>query len=217
MKVVRVLAILLTAYFALGGAVHYWVLPIVISPDYYPRVGDRFRDRSSGEEVAIVKRENGMSWITATLAPNGSGPPAHVHTSFDERIVLVEGSATAVIDGETFHLGPGDTLDIPKGAVHQFFNETSAAALARHPVHLEDAFPDRLMLCLSQIWGMTNDAAFLEKHMMAAQMSLWAPLCDTWDGSAPIWAQRLLFYLAAPTARLLGYRGAYEAYVPHDL
>jgi len=217
MRALASVAGLAVLYFTIGAVLHSWILPVHVPPEFYPRVGDVFRDDSSGEQVTVLKREGGMSWIRATLAPNGSGPPAHVHTTFDERVVLVDGSATAIVDGMEVRLEAGDVIHFPKRTPHRFYNETSEIAIIEHPLEIQQAFPDRLMLCLSQMWGMTNDAQFLASRSMPIQISLWAPFCDTWDADAPIWLQRTLFLLVAPTARLLGYHPAYACYVPHDL
>jgi mannose-6-phosphate isomerase-like protein (cupin superfamily) len=217
MRALASLGILIVTYLTLAALVHSWILPVGVPRDFFPREGDTFLDESSGEKATVVKREAGMSWIRATVAPSGSGPPAHVHTGFDERIVLVEGRTTAVIQGTEVHFEPGDTMHFPRGATHRFFNGTRETATIEHPPESEEAFPDTLVLCLSQIWGMTNDQRFLARRSMLLQMSVWAPFCDTWDSEAPIWLQKAAFLLIAPTARLLGYRPAYAAYVPHDL
>lgn len=45
----------------------------------------------------------------------------HQHRS--EHWVVIFGIATASIDGVTVTAGPGDSIDVPKGAVHRLANE----------------------------------------------------------------------------------------------
>ncbi len=47
----------------------------------------------------------------------------HEHRS--EHWVVVFGTATCTIDGETFLAGPGHTVDVPQGARHRLANEHS--------------------------------------------------------------------------------------------
>lgn len=44
------------------------------------------------------------------------------HQDMDESVFLIQGSMKAILDGETFLLGPGDSLFIPAGTEHNYFN-----------------------------------------------------------------------------------------------
>jgi quercetin dioxygenase-like cupin family protein len=61
--------------------------------------------------------------------PHGAKVPvAHSHDAFDETIYGLEGVLTMTLNGESFEVGPGDTLFIPRGAVHRFDNPLAATA-----------------------------------------------------------------------------------------
>lgn len=60
--------------------------------------------------------------VEVTYAPQGDKPPAHYHPAQDEHFEVLEGELHAVVDGAGRVLGPGDTLDIGRGAVHQMWN-----------------------------------------------------------------------------------------------
>jgi quercetin dioxygenase-like cupin family protein len=59
-------------------------------------------------------------------------PAAHSHDGYEETIYGLEGVLTWTVEGNSIDVGPGETLCIPRGAVHQFDNphETDAKTLA---------------------------------------------------------------------------------------
>jgi len=59
-------------------------------------------------------------------------PVAHYHRDYDEMIYGLSGVLTWRLDGARHEVGPGETLFIPRGAVHHFANlhEETALALA---------------------------------------------------------------------------------------
>jgi quercetin dioxygenase-like cupin family protein len=65
------------------------------------------------------------------LVVAGSQPlpaPAHSHDHYEETIYGLEGILTWTVNGVAVDLGPGQTLCIPRGAVHRFDNNSSADA-----------------------------------------------------------------------------------------
>ena len=56
--------------------------------------------------------------------------PAHSHDHYEETIYGLEGVLTWTVDGRQFDLGPGQTLCIPRGAIHRFDNNGAAEAKA---------------------------------------------------------------------------------------
>jgi len=55
----------------------------------------------------------------------GRTPMAHYHENFDETVHCIKGVTTVTIDGKTSQLRPGDSVVIPRGAVHQIANKTN--------------------------------------------------------------------------------------------
>ena len=49
-------------------------------------------------------------------------PPPHSHDAFDETVYGLEGVLTFTIDGQTREIGPGESVCIRRGQVHQFAN-----------------------------------------------------------------------------------------------
>lgn len=56
--------------------------------------------------------------VEATWSGAGDLPPAHFHPDQDEHFEVVEGTLRVQIDGAERLVGPGDVLDVPRGAVH---------------------------------------------------------------------------------------------------
>ena len=52
---------------------------------------------------------------TMLVWPPGDGPPEHVNDSRDVLFVVVDGSASLVLDGEAQELSAGDALIVEKG------------------------------------------------------------------------------------------------------
>jgi len=48
--------------------------------------------------------------------------PSHSHDHYEETIYGIEGVITFTVNGEPFDIGPGQTLCIPRGAIHRFDN-----------------------------------------------------------------------------------------------
>jgi quercetin dioxygenase-like cupin family protein len=48
--------------------------------------------------------------------------PAHSHDHYEETIYGIDGALTWTVNGKQIEVGPGQTLCIPRGAVHRFDN-----------------------------------------------------------------------------------------------
>lgn len=76
-----------------------------------------------------AEHSNGTVTVARCDVPHGAGMPvAHSHDGFEETFYGVEGVTTIVVDGRETKLGPGDTLCVPRGAVHTFASEDGDAA-----------------------------------------------------------------------------------------
>jgi quercetin dioxygenase-like cupin family protein len=64
----------------------------------------------------------GMTMFEMTVAPGARVPLPHHHVGFDEVGYGLAGTLRMTLDGKTIDVGPGDTLFIPRGAVHGFEN-----------------------------------------------------------------------------------------------
>ena len=76
--------------------------------------------------LAKVMCETSFAWLS--LDPVNTGVPPHIHPQQDEFIHVLEGVYTLYLDGEWHKAGPGDTVRMPKGLVHAYFNKSDEAA-----------------------------------------------------------------------------------------
>jgi uncharacterized cupin superfamily protein len=70
------------------------------------------------------------SFAFETLDPPGTGVPPHVHPTQDEHIHVKAGVFTLYLDGQWEQAGPGDTVLLPRGLPHAYYNRGDADARA---------------------------------------------------------------------------------------
>ena len=74
------------------------------------------------ESVTIRSSSTKMLDVEGVYAAGGSPPPKHFHPSQDEHFEVLAGRLEVRVDGEQRSLAAGETIDIPRGAVHQIWN-----------------------------------------------------------------------------------------------
>jgi quercetin dioxygenase-like cupin family protein len=76
-----------------------------------------------------AKDSNGAATVfECAVAGGAKAPAAHSHDAFDETVYGLEGVLSFTIDGQTREIGPGDSVCIRRGQVHQFVNAGSVDA-----------------------------------------------------------------------------------------
>ena len=71
----------------------------------------------------VTGAESGESYFTllTNVQPNG-GPPPHVHHLEEEQFYVLEGELAFSVGDQTFQVGPGDFVHVPRDTVHSFKN-----------------------------------------------------------------------------------------------
>jgi len=98
---------------------------------------------TSDEHLTITTSSPELLAMEVTWTRAGHLPPAHFHPGQDERFEVLAGSLRVVIDGVEHTLGAGESLDVPRGAVHQMTAEsdgTRAIWQVRPALRSEDFF-----------------------------------------------------------------------------
>jgi quercetin dioxygenase-like cupin family protein len=72
----------------------------------------------------------GVDMFEMTLQPNARMPIPHYHESWDETIYGLTDTTSWRIDGKDVDVGPGETVFIKRGIVHDFTNRTVEPATA---------------------------------------------------------------------------------------
>lgn len=83
------------------------------------------------EHVRILEETTDLLAVEVTYSEPGSPPPKHFHPRQDERFEVTSGRLTTKVDGKERVLGAGDTLEIPRGTVHQMWNAGPEPVVAR--------------------------------------------------------------------------------------
>ena len=63
-----------------------------------------------------------LAMFEFTVPVGAKVPIAHSHEHYDETVYGIEGVITFTVNGSPHDIGPGDSLFIPRGAVHGFNN-----------------------------------------------------------------------------------------------
>src|SRR3712207_340385 len=110
--------------------------------------GDRFVVREGSEDSA-GERLLGDLYIR----PGGAVAGRHTHAYITERFEVVTGTVRFHLDGRDELAGPGDRVEIPPGAVHDWWNVGDDEAHV-----LVDIRPaERFELMIQNLYGLAND------------------------------------------------------------
>lgn len=84
--------------------------------------GDLYRFLGEGEDTS----QSYAIW--EAVVPPGGGPSSHVQSREDEGFYVLEGEIAFVADGQKVIARKGSYLNVPRGVVHSFKNESDADA-----------------------------------------------------------------------------------------
>jgi quercetin dioxygenase-like cupin family protein len=82
------------------------------------------------ESVTVVRETPEAIVVEGRWDPGAEAPPKHFHPEQEEFFEVLEGTLSARVDGVEHELGVGETLTIPRGAVHQMWNAADTPARA---------------------------------------------------------------------------------------
>ena len=90
----------------------------------------RLTNRHTGEVLEIRrerrdKEETFALW--GTLPAHREGPPLHIHHLEDEVGVITSGRLSADVAGARLTAGPGETVTLPRGVPHRWWNDGDQA------------------------------------------------------------------------------------------
>lgn len=63
--------------------------------------------------------------VNQESVPAGDRERCHFHWSARQFFYILQGQAVLEVDGRRYELGPGQGLDVPPGAPHQFISESA--------------------------------------------------------------------------------------------
>jgi quercetin dioxygenase-like cupin family protein len=144
--------------------------------------------------------------------PGAAGAGEHMHPSMDERFTVVRGRVGFSIDGQRSIAGPGESVHIPPGAAHDWWNDESEEAQLVLEIHPAVRYEEMMR----NLFGLAQDGRTDARGMpRLLQLALLArEFKDVARFTKPHrLVQTILFPLLAPIARLRGYRGSYPEYL----
>lgn len=86
------------------------------------------------EKVTVRTSSAELLELDAEWRPAKHKPLPHSHPSQDEHFEVTEGELSVKLGGETRVLQAGDTVDVPRGVVHTFWNSGTSTARAKWQV-----------------------------------------------------------------------------------
>lgn len=86
---------------------------------------------TASESVSVVDSTAGSLEVEATYGGGGKAPPGHLHPAQDEHFEVLEGRLRVRIDGAERELTAGESIEIPRGSVHQMWSPGGENARVR--------------------------------------------------------------------------------------
>ena len=176
------------------------------------RAGDVIENSVNGERIVFheTSREtDGEAVVFETFVqPDGFVAATHLHPKQEERFEVVSGTLGLKVGAEEIVAGPGETLTIPAGTAHRFWNagddEVRFRCEVRPALQFEQLLETMFALAAdgrTNKKGMPNPlrlAVIARAHFDAVRLPF-----------PPAFVQRIGLALGAPLGRLFGYGPTY--------
>ncbi len=176
--------------------------------------GDKISNPRTGQTMVFLKtaaETNGeLLQIECVSPPTGVKEPEHIHPKQESFAKMISGSCTFSIDGKEHTIKAGETISIPPNVRHHFWNsgDTDAHYIAEFkPALTIDGF-------FASFFALAKDGKLSEKGMPDFfQVSLMGLKYknDLRLINPPWTLQVILYWILAPFAFLMGYRGEYKS------
>lgn len=79
-----------------------------------------------GHKVTTHETTGDYDLMVAETPPHVQGPPPHLHNSFKESFLIMEGEMEFFINGSLRLVKAGESVDIPPKTLHTFTNKSDA-------------------------------------------------------------------------------------------
>lgn len=162
----------------------------------YFKPGTTYTSKAEGVTQIVLWQEGERVYNELRFLPRASGPPEHLHRTFDECGTVVKGVLTTTLNGQVFRVVAGEHFIMPKGIHHRLYNETDEEVVVRCDQE-GDHLPVEFAYSLSELYPLFSDKPSLK---MLAKMAALARLFDSEIKGPPPFA-RLFGITALPAAR----------------
>ena len=79
-----------------------------------------------GHKVTAHETTGDYDLMMAETPPMVPGPPPHLHNSFKESFLIIEGEMEFMVNGNVMVVKAGESVDIPPKTLHTFGNKSNA-------------------------------------------------------------------------------------------
>jgi quercetin dioxygenase-like cupin family protein len=177
------------------------------------RKGDTIQNPVTGERLVFLETSQETKGeyvlVETTVQPHGFVAAPHVHPHQTERFEVERGIVGFKLDGKEFVAGPGESVVVPAGSSHKFWNAGDEEAVFVCEVRPALQF-ERL---LETMFALANDGKTNGKGM-PNPFRLAVIANEHFDDVRlpfpPAWLQKSALALGAPLGRLCGYTPAYD-------
>lgn len=183
------------------------------------RAGDTIENPVTGERVVFLKtaaETGGEAVVVETyVRPGGFVAARHVHPHQDEHFRVVSGTVGFRAGRERLELGAGESVTVPAGTPHKFWNASDVEA--RFVCEVRPALQFEQLL--ATMYALAADGRTNRKGMpnpLRLAVIARHHFDDVRLPFPPAWMQRLGLALGAPLGRLVGYKPTYEPAAPSD-
>lgn len=143
------------------------------------------------------------------VRPGGGVFVPHLHAHQRETIQVLAGRLVCGMPGSEREVGPGEVVTFEPGeghVLHAVGPEEVRARVEFRPAGEAESF-------LRNYFGLCRDGKSTDKgELPFAQVALLMPVHGNFRADIPLLAQRILFALVTPFAKLAGYRPRYARY-----
>jgi mannose-6-phosphate isomerase-like protein (cupin superfamily) len=177
------------------------------------RVGDVIEHPGTGEQIVFrqtARETGGMELVLEfRVRPGGFVAGAHVHPRQEERFDVLEGTVRFRVDGQERDAGPGQTVVVPAGVPHVWWNPGEA------PVRLIVRFGPALRTeeFFEVFFGLAQDGKTDpqtgQAGLLQSAVMIWEFRREIRPASPPLAVQWALVPALAAIGRLLRYRPDY--------
>jgi len=177
------------------------------------KAGDLLEHPITRERIVFRKtaRDTGGALLQADfyLPPGGFVAAAHIHPQQEERFTVITGTLRGRIAGKEVTGGPSETVVVPAGTPHVWWNpgdaEMHVLVEVRPALRIEDFF--------ATFFGLAQDGKVNRKTGLPNPLQLAVTLRafqkELMLAQPPRLVQTLLFGLLASIGKLLGYKAEY--------
>ena len=135
--------------------------------------------------------------------------PLHKHLNAEERFESVSGELGVVLNGEQQILSAGESVTIPPGTPHTFWNAGQGELRFITDVRP----PGELQTYWETVFGLAQDGKVGDNGLPnLLQLAVVAPLADSYDPRLPVPLMRDFIAVLGGIGRLRGYKARYSKY-----